>query len=158
MHLYFLRHGHAEPGGLISDHDRQLTPEGIQRLHVAAKVMRQLNINPAHIFSSPRIRARQTADIIAEATGTPVEIREEVNFDFDLNAVRTLIQDLPATDEVMFVGHEPTFSMTVQNLTGADVEMKKGGLARVDLYDPRSPRGMLVWLIAPKVFDALDGA
>lgn len=156
MRLYLLRHGHAEPGGSISDHDRELTREGIERLQTAARVMRQLNVSPARIFSSPRVRARQTAEIVAEATGTPVEIRDEVNFSFDRQAIRALIQDLPDSDDVMFVGHEPSFSMAVHSLTGAEVEMKKGGLARVDIHDPASPHGVLVWLIAPKVFDALD--
>jgi hypothetical protein len=36
--------------------------------------------------------------------------------------------------------------------------MKKGGLARVDLMSSQSPRGILVWLIAPSVFAVLDGA
>jgi phosphohistidine phosphatase len=156
MRLYLLRHGHAEDTSTGSDHDRALTTEGIARLNTAAKVMRRLGIKPAVIFSSPRVRALQTAEIVADALGAEIRIREEVNFGFDTQAVRKLIHDLNDSDEVMFVGHEPSFSMTVRRLTGADIEMKKGGLARIDLTDRHTPSGVLVWLLAPAVFDALD--
>jgi len=156
MRLYFLRHGHAEPGLSVSDHARQLTPKGVARLQTAAKVMKRLKIKPTHLFSSPRVRAQQTAEIVAEQLNISVELREEVNFGFDTNAVHALIDRLPEGSQVMFVGHEPTFSMTVRAITGGQVAMKKGSLARVDLIDPVRLQGELVWLIAPKVFDALD--
>ena len=157
MRLYFLRHGHAEDGGMGSDHDRELTAEGIARLNTAAKAMRQLEIRPAVIFSSPRVRAQQTAEIVAKALEAEVQIREEVNFRFDAPAVRRLISQLDDEDEAMFVGHEPSMGLTVRALTGAEIEMKKGGLVRVDVLNRHTTRGVLVWLIAPKVFDALSG-
>lgn len=157
MRLYFLRHGHAEDGGFLDDHERQLTQEGIDQMHIAANVIQRLGIQPAHIFSSPRVRAVQTAEIVAAKLGTTVQIREEVNFDFSVRAVMHLIQGVSATADVMFVGHEPTFSQVVGALTGARVAMKKGGLARVDLLNSQNASGILVWLIAPAVFGALDG-
>ena len=156
MRLYLLRHGHAEDTGTGTDHDRVLTAEGITRLNTAAKVMRRLRIKPAILFSSPRVRALQTAEIVADALGVEIQIREEVNFGFDAQAVRRLIRDLNDSEEVMFVGHEPSFSVTVHRLTGADIEMKKGGLVRIDLTDHHTPGGVLVWLLAPSVFAALD--
>jgi len=156
MRLYFLRHGHAEPGISVSDHERQLTTEGVSYLQTAAKVMKKLKIRPTHLFSSPRVRAQQTADIVSGVLNIPVQIREEVNFGFDTNAVHTLIDDLPENAQVMFVGHEPTFSMTVEAIAGGRIIMKKGGLVRVDLIDPQRLRGDLIWVIAPKVFNALD--
>jgi phosphohistidine phosphatase len=71
-------------------------------------------------------------------------------------AVRSLTAALPDDANVMFVGHEPTFSMVVRELTGAFIDMKKGGLARVDLETRQAMRGSLVWLIAPRVFDTLS--
>jgi phosphohistidine phosphatase len=151
MKLYFVRHGIAEEGNGIDDAARKLTKEGIEQLRTSAKVMATLKIKPAHIYTSPRVRARQTAEIIGEALGIPVEIREEVNFSFSLRAVESLVSG----DDVMFVGHEPSFSDTVGELTGSQVVMKKGGLARVDVYSHMPLRGALVWLIAPRVFMAL---
>jgi phosphohistidine phosphatase len=158
MRLYFLRHGHAEDGGMGSDHDRALTADGVAHLHTAATVMHQLEIRPAVIFSSPRVRAQQTAEIVAKTLGADIQIREEVNFRFDAQAVRRLINQLDDADEAMFVGHEPSMSMTVRALTGADIQMKKGGLARIDLVNRHTSRGVLVWLLAPRVFAALNGS
>ena len=154
MRLFFLRHAQAEDGN-SDDFHRSLTKSGAGRTATAARVMQALNIRPARIYSSPRVRAYQTAEIVANQLKLKVEVREEVNFDFNLQAVSDLIADLNPADEVVFVGHEPSMSMVVQGLTGASVAMKKGGLARVDLFDSASLQGTLIWLIAPKVFDAL---
>jgi phosphohistidine phosphatase len=154
MKLFFLRHAQAEDGD-TDDFHRKLTERGARRTATAAQVMRSLNIRPARIFSSPRVRAYQTAEIVANQLKMKVEIREEVGFGFDIQAVGDLIADLNPANEIMFVGHEPSMSMAVQGLTGASVAMKKGGLARVDLFDYAVLEGTLIWLIAPKVFDVL---
>jgi len=157
MKLYMVRHAEAEVlHDGITDSERQLTPKGVRRTKTAAQAIANLGLKPTHIYSSPRLRSRQTADIIAEALKLPVSIREEVNYSFDVNAVISLTADLDDTSEVMFVGHEPSMSMVVDDLTGANVEMKKGGLARVDVVLNAQPlRGRLIWLIAPRVFDIL---
>jgi phosphohistidine phosphatase len=156
MRLFFVRHGIAEDGNGIDDFERKLTQAGIEQMRTSAKVMADLKIAPKQIFSSPRVRARQTADIVAEALGVQVEVREEVGFEFTTEAVASLINGLPDDAEVMFVGHEPSFSETVGALTGGGkVMMKKGGLARVDLFSRVPLRGMLIWLIAPRVFGIL---
>ncbi len=159
MKLYFVRHGKAQPGeGRMEDHDRPLTPDGIARMETEAQVLARLGMKPDHIYSSPRLRAQQTAEILAKALKGEVEIREEVNFDFDVTAVAALTQGLPDDAEVMFVGHNPSMEDTIRALTGADVMMKVGSLARVDVTQAAAPlRGQLIWLLAPKVFDALAG-
>lgn len=155
MKLYFVRHGIAEDGSGIQDFDRKLTKDGAAQMRIAAKVMAKLKIAPSHIYASPRVRALETANIVAEALGVKVEVREEVNYGFNLQAVESLIVSLSDDEDVMFVGHEPSFSDTLGELTGGKVVMKKGGLARVDVYLRKPLRGALVWLIAPKVFEAL---
>lgn len=154
MRLCFVRHGIAED---LADSDflRELTPRGRRRVARSAVVMQQLNLRPQHIYSSPRLRARQTAEIIAAALDRPVTLADEVNFGFDLADVSSLTRDLDSGGEVMFVGHNPDMSLLVHELTGVNVAMKKGGLARVDVFHDAAPPGELVWLIAPKVFDAL---
>ena len=156
MKLYFVRHGIAEDLA-DSDFARQLTARGRRRVAQSAAVMRQLKLRPQRIYSSPRLRARQTADLIATALDCPVTLADEVNFGFDLDDVSSLTRDLDIRGEVMFVGHNPDMSLLVHELTGVNVAMKKGGLARVDIPNGAAPLGELVWLIAPKVFDALAG-
>ncbi len=154
MKLYFVRHGEAEDLA-PTDHARALTENGKERVKKSAQVLKRLGITPKKIYSSPRIRAKQTAEIIAEALDMEVTFAEEVNFGFDTSNVKTFLQSLKSKDEVMFVGHNPDMSQIVHKLTGASLSMKKGGLARIDMINAKARRGELVWLIAPKVFDAL---
>lgn len=155
MKLYFFRHGEAEPHELHEDFERQLTAEGRAETRNAAVVLAALKITPTRLYSSPRIRARQTAEIIAEKIGKPVEISERCDLHFNVHAVHDLLEGLNAHDDVMFVGHEPSLSMTLASLTGASLEMKKGGCARVDLYPGTPLRGTLIWLLTPKIFNVL---
>ncbi len=155
MRLYFLRHAEASYNA-ATDPDRPLTQRGIDRMRVAAEVMQKLDVNPVHIYSSPRVRAVQTAQIVAEALGKTVEVRDSVNFSFNVSAVRALLEGLTERQDVMFVGHNPSMSAVVSQLTGANVSLKKGGLARVDVFTPSLEGCELVWLITPKVFDILE--
>ena len=157
MRLYFVRHGIAEDLA-TSDFARELTKRGRRRVATSAQVMKRLGIQPSQIFSSPRLRARQTAEIIADTLDMEVTLSEAVNSGFDLVDARALTRHFGADDEVMFVGHNPDMSLLVSELTGVDVSMKKGGLARIDVIGETLEQGELVWLIAPKVFDTLlDG-
>ena len=85
----------------------------------------RLGIQPAAIFSSPRLRSLQTAQIVAAELEVDVTVSEAVNFGFDLSDVQSLTRDLGAADDVMFVGHNPDMSELVNELTGSDVAMKK---------------------------------
>ena len=157
MRLYFVRHGIAEDYA-ASDFARELTKRGRRRVAASARVMARLGLQPRQIWSSPRLRARQTADIIADALDMDASLTETVNFGFDLAGLRALTRNLSENDEVMFVGHNPDMSLLVSELTGVDASMKKGGLARIDVIGKAVDEGELVWLVAPKVFDALATA
>ncbi|MDX1992132.1 MAG: phosphohistidine phosphatase SixA [bacterium] len=154
MKLYFLRHGIAEDEA-ASDHDRRLTAKGRRRVETAAQVMEQLDLRPATIFSSPRVRARQTAEIVAETLRRTMEVRDEVDFGFNTAAVQVLTAGMKDDVEVMFVGHEPYFSTTARELTGGDIVLKKGGLLRLDTVGRNPLRAELVWAIPPRIFNAL---
>lgn len=154
MEIYFLRHGEAEDYS-ADDHSRNLTARGIARIQTAAQVIHKLNLGLNHIYTSPRNRAHQTAQIVAEVLGMPIEITEYLNFGFNMVALERLIAPFPDDARVMVVGHEPTFSQTIASLTGAQADVKRGGLARVAVPKTRLKMGVLVWLIAPKVFDVL---
>src|SRR5262249_26974350 len=140
----------------FDDFARRLTDKGVERTQAAALALVKLDVKPARLYSSPRVRARQTADILAKAFGVTVAVRDEVGFGFSVEHVEPLIADAGADDEVMFVGHEPDLSTTVSKLAGGgEIVMKKGGVARVDLFSHAPLRGALVWVIPPKVFDEL---
>lgn len=158
MRLYFIRHGHAEDpqGPEFDDFARRLTPKGIETTRALAKLLQGVGVTPAKLYSSPRVRARQTADILAKELRVTSSVREEVNFGFNSVSVSVLIAEQPDDSDVLFIGHEPDLSLLVAELSGgAEVVMKKGGLARLDLISREPIKGTLLWLIAPRLLELI---
>jgi phosphohistidine phosphatase len=125
--IYLLRHGEAEDAVDGDDAARQLTEKGERQALAAGTALRELGAQIDACLSSPKVRARETARIAAEVLGVAVEETEALRggrFDsVDLTAGR---------GDVLLVGHEPDFSEEVGRLTGANVALKKGGIAVVD--------------------------
>ena len=157
MRVYFVRHGIAEDAGPgMSDHERQLTSEGIAKMKLGAELFTQNGVDPARIYSSPLVRARQTAEIIAERLGCPIEIADEVGPGFNDIRLERLLAPNPG-DDIMVVGHEPDFSSTISRVIGGgSIDVRKGTLARVDLFSQSPVRGSLVWLLAPRLWGGAD--
>lgn len=124
--IYLLRHGEAEKGN-GDDAARRLTEKGERQARDAGRALKELGVGIDACLSSPKVRARDTARIACEVLGVEVEETAALaggQFDaLDLVAGR---------GEVLLVGHEPDFSEEVGRLTGADVKLKKGGIAVVD--------------------------
>lgn len=161
MELYFFRHGQAEDaqGPDFDDFARKLTDKGVERTQAAGHALVKLNVKPAYIYTSPRLRARQTADILGEALGINPQAREEVNFGFNPHLIPGLIGDLPNEASLLFVGHEPDLSITISNLVGGgEIEMKKGGLARIELVSRHPLRGTLIWLLTPRALEVMGSS
>ena len=155
MRLYFFRHAIAEDADEeTSDEQRALTEEGIAKTQRAAQVLKALGVQPDHMFSSPLVRAAQTAEILAGVLGVEVETRQELAPGFSITGLEMLTRDFNK-EEIMLVGHEPDFSTTITSLTGGRVTVKRGGLARIEIVSRRPLLGQLVWLLAPKVFEQL---
>ena len=158
MKLYFLRHGIAfdarEWEG--SDFDRPLTDDGKRRMKREARAIARLNLAPSFILTSPLVRAQQTASIVARG----LELRDRLSEDerlgpgFGPDALARIAADRDGAESLMLVGHEPSFSETIGELIGgARVELKKGGLACVEL-DATLGSARLAWLLPPKVLSA----
>jgi phosphohistidine phosphatase len=125
--IYLLRHGEAEDATGGDDAARRLTEKGERQALVAGRALKELGISVDACLTSPKVRARETARIACEVLGVAVEETEALRggaFDaLDLSAGR---------GNVLLVGHEPDFSAEVGRLTGANVDLKKGGIAVVD--------------------------
>jgi phosphohistidine phosphatase len=156
--VYFLRHGKAAARSEWQDDDglRPLTPEGEKELRREAVALKRLGLAPDVIVTSPLVRARQTADIVAAGLGLEERVVEDERLarGFDARALGKVAAAHPSADQVMVVGHEPDFSATIGELTGGAVAMKKGGLARVDLAAGSPGSGELVWLLTPPLLGA----
>jgi phosphohistidine phosphatase len=140
-----LRHGDAEDGDGKPDADRELTEKGERQSVNAGQAMKVLSVKLDVCLTSPKVRAKQTAELACEAIGCPVEEDERLaGGDFDPLEVAA------GRGEVMLVGHEPDFSGAVALVTGSRVKMKKGGIAALDDH-------VLHILLRPKDLKAIAG-
>jgi phosphohistidine phosphatase len=151
--LWFLRHGEAEPHGAREDSARRLTDRGVAQSRAAGEALRALGIAPAIVFSSPKVRAIDTARHACAALG--VEPVEDAVLASGFDAQDALrLAEADEEGPVIVVGHEPDFSQVVHDLTGARVDLKKGGVAGVRL----DGAGELIVLLRPRELFALIGA
>lgn len=155
MQIYFLRHGIAfdrAPDG--TDRSRALTPEGISHMEQEAAGLKQLGVSVDLLLTSPFVRARQTAEIVGPLLGREPQIEPALSSGMTPQALIAVLEQQQA-QSVMVVGHEPDLSEAISFLIGGGmIAMKKGGLALVELW-PGTPRGVLHWLLAPKILRAL---
>ena len=143
--IWLLRHGEAVPGS--PDAERELTPKGEEQSRCAGLAMRNLGIEIDVCLSSPKVRARDTARLALEAYGGDVELI----IDDALKGGAFDPRDVAAGfEDALLVGHDPDFSMAVHSLTGAQVRMKKGGLAGI-------AKGELAVLMRPVELAAIAG-
>lgn len=161
MDLYLLRHGIAvEPGspGYAKDADRPLTPEGQRKVRQVAEAMEELELSFDLILSSPYVRARQTAEIVAEALKArrSIELSDSLTPGGSTKKVVDLVNNLkPSPESVLLVGHEPYLSGLISLLVSGKetfaVVMKKGGLCKLSTESLQHGRcAALDWLLTPK--------
>jgi phosphohistidine phosphatase len=125
--IWLLRHGDAEDGEGKPDAERELTDKGERQSRAAGRALKELGVKLDVCLTSPKVRARQTAELACEALGAPIEEDDRLaGGDFDP------LELAAGRGEVMLVGHEPDFSSAVALVTGSRVKMKKGGLAGLD--------------------------
>ena len=161
MNIFILRHGIAiEAGspGINKDADRILTPKGERKIWQVADAIAALEISFDLILTSPYLRARQTADIVAEGTESKKRVLETDHLT-PAGSARKLIEQLagmkPASGDVLLVGHEPYLSELIALLIAGDtpvhVTMKKGGLCKLNVDALQYGRcAVLEWLLTPK--------
>lgn len=152
--LWFLRHGEAVPHGAKPDSDRELTPRGERQAQAAGEAFAKLGIEFTHCYTSPKVRARDTARLACEAAGVNFEEVSAMAAGFDAGDLRELLHAHDADARLLLVGHEPDFSQIVHDLTGARLDLKKGGVAAVRV-DGSSAE--LIALLRPRELESLAG-
>ena len=162
LELYLVRHGVAAERGpeFPDDSKRPLTSDGISRMRKEAKALAALGVDFDHIVTSPLVRTRQTADILAQAmpsqpsvtlsdalapAGTPAAVFQE------------LAKHMRKA-RIALVGHEPNIGELAARLVGSrtPVEFKKGAICRIDfeVFPPKG-RGHLRWFVTPRMLRKL---
>jgi phosphohistidine phosphatase len=142
--IWLLRHGDAADGS--PDSERPLTDKGRTQARTAGEALRALGVKLDACLTSPKVRAADSAAIACEPLGVEPQLEPKLaGGPFDAEALAAGLGD-----EVMLVGHDPDFSNAVHDLTGAQVRMKKGGLAAIGA-------GELVVLLRPRETKRLAG-
>jgi len=158
IELYLLRHAHAgDPEGWTGDDAaRPLSPKGEGQAERLGAFLADAAFRPDAIVSSPKVRARRTAELVAAPLGVDVRLDERLGGSFDAATVDSILADLGGPSRPVIVGHDPDFSELLAWLTQADgLTMKKGAFARVDVQGSvASGQGTLRWLVPP---DLLEG-
>ena len=142
--IWLLRHGEAADGS--PDAERPLTDKGERQSRAAGKALKKLGVEIDACLTSPKVRAADTAKFACEQLPGNVDPQLEPKLAGGPFEADTLAAGLG--EHVLLVGHDPDFSMAVHTLTGAQVRMKKGGLAGID-------RGELKVLLRPNELEAL---
>ena len=141
--IWLLRHGDAESQG--DDDARKLTAKGESQAENAGRALAALGIQLDACLSSPKVRALDTASIACRSLGVDPEPIEALAGDgFDPAALAA------GLGEALMVGHDPDFSRAIAQATGAQVEMKKGGLAAIE-------DGTLITLLRPEQVALIAG-
>jgi phosphohistidine phosphatase len=163
MKLYIVRHAIATERGAggLADEERPLTEEGIEKMKVNAAGLRKLGVKPDRILSSPLVRARQTAAILADAFGErKITVTPALSPAGTLEDVYAEIRKHSKCEALMLVGHQPSLGELAGALAWGSpqhyVELKKGGVCALDVdrLTPQ-PRGKAVFLLPPAVLRRL---
>lgn len=162
MTLYLMRHGIAEdsaPSG--GDPERRLTERGTLRTATVAKGLKRLGLEFDRIITSPFVRARQTAEIVARVTGYEGELLLDprlVPFG-TLEAFADLLAEHSDSRHLMLTGHEPNIGTVISGLvaeSSLDIDVRKGSVTAIEVRRTRRPAaGTLLWTITPTLFERL---
>jgi len=162
MNLHLLRHGIAaakDDPSFVSDGERPLTGKGIKRMRKAARGISRLDIEFNAILTSPLIRARQTAEIVADALGLDSAIEEisELAPDGSSDRLLSVLSRFTEEENILLVGHEPFLGKFAGVLVAGKenselaLPQKKGGICRIEVDAlPLSQAGQLQWFITPR--------
>jgi phosphohistidine phosphatase len=162
LELYLIRHGVAAERGedYPDDSKRPLTSSGMARLRREAKALNALEVGFDLIITSPLVRTRQTADILAESLQSKPSVATSDAL-APAGTPAAVVQELARHAKkarIALVGHEPNLGELTARLIGAKspIEFKKGAICRVD-FDVLPPKGLgqLRWFVTPRMLRSI---
>ena len=129
MRVYLCRHAKAAPGE--PDEARELSGKGRRQATELGERLASLPEPPVVVLSSPLVRARQTAEAIAAATGAPLELERRLAPGATVEDLRDAVagRDGPLAT----VGHQPDCSEIAFAVTGVDPGFSPGAMAQLDV-------------------------
>jgi len=148
-HLYLVRHAEAEPER-TTDAERRLTEKGKRQAEKLGRFCLQQGLAVDAIFSSPLVRAVQTAEPVAQALKTKVHCSPELASGMTPGRLRAFLEAQKDSGSLMIVGHEPDLSEGAADLLGhpaVRLELKKGSLLRLSFAEMKLELATLDFLV-----------
>jgi len=160
MEIYLMQHGQALPKD--KDPDEGLGPEGKERIRRSGKALKKMGVQFDAILASTKKRSKQTAAIIAEEVGFPVEKIIETDKVKAMTPPEETVQalaELSGYKKVLIAGHLPSLagvaSFLLTDGSKATVEFKNGGCCRIDVEELPTHSGRLKWYLTPEQLDLM---
>ncbi len=147
--LWLLRHGEAEPHGARPDAERRLTGRGEEQSRAAGRALAALELRFQAALTSPKVRALDTAKLACASLGIEPVVYAPLADGFEAADGRAVVGE---DERVLVIGHNPDLPEVVHDLTGATVELKKGGVAGIAL---EGTRGRLIALLRPRELERI---
>ncbi len=159
MQLYLIRHAIAVDrgaAGVVDDRSRELTIDGIRKMRRVAAGLSKLIEELDEVWTSPLVRARQTAEIVCEEFGLrrpPQTVPALEPGGKPQDIVARLVKHA-GREGIALVGHEPDLgelaTFLIAGTRRSGIRFKKGGVACIEISDFHAPvRGELCWLLTP---------
>jgi phosphohistidine phosphatase len=161
--LYLIRHAVAEQRGEAwpDDAKRPLTSDGIARMRRAVRGLARLGVSIDLILTSPLVRARQTAEIVAAGLDSRPSIlsSDALTPAGTFTALANDLEKHARKTSIALVGHEPNIGEIAARLIGSRhaIEFKKGAVCRIDFehLPPHGP-GDLRWFLPPRALRSIQ--
>jgi phosphohistidine phosphatase len=164
MIIYFLRHANAgeKRADPVKDEKRPLDKDGVLQCRYIGALLAALDVQVDQIISSPLKRATQTASLVGNDIGfdSKLQLSDSLRPSATFEDFRELVHACAKYEAIMVVGHNPNLTDFVSQIvtnggSRKSIELKKGGIARVD-YSPK--RSVLNWMVTPRLARALYGS
>ena len=160
IQLHLLRHAHAgDPMKWNGPDDvRPLSEKGRLQAERLGGFLAAAGFQPDAILSSPKLRALDTARLVATPLGLPVRVDDALAGLVNLESLEALLTAAGNPVRPLLVGHDPDFSDLAAAMTGIeDLPVRKGALVRIDVTRPlQAGGGLLRWLLPPDLLTARD--
>lgn len=153
MRIYLVRHAESvDRAGGVPDEFRHLSVRGRLSFRETARKAREESFRPERIFTSPLVRAVQTAEILSEGTGYEGEVIAvpQLAPGFTIEKMGDILDSCPGGAELAMVGHEPDLGIVMTRLLSLPkpYAVRKGAVAAIDLSgEGNRVRGTLAWLL-----------
>ena len=154
MQLYILRHANADTEAATDD-ARELSEKGREQAKNVAQFCTRHGVRPDVIFSSPLIRAQQTAKPVAKELGMEVTTARWLACGATPEGILGQLSALKGAASVMLVGHQPDLGELIAHLLGAgeggNINVRKAALTLVEVLLPRKGGGRMEFCIPAKL-------